>query len=77
LEILPAINDVSWQMIQPGPGGISQVDWEELDDEGVIVHSARLARKVVILQPDTGVGFDNVAWRSKMLWEMSVAHGAS
>jgi hypothetical protein len=57
LEILPAIDDVSWQMIQPGLGGISQVDQEELDDERVIICSARSTREVVILQLDTRVGF--------------------
>jgi hypothetical protein len=57
LEILPAIDDVSWQMIQPGLGGISQVDQEELDDERVIICSARSTHEVVILQLDTRVGF--------------------
>jgi hypothetical protein len=69
LEILPSIDDVSQQIIQPGPGGILQVYREELDDEEVIVHSVHFAREAVILQPDTGVGFavvlDDVAWRSK------------
>jgi hypothetical protein len=68
-------------MILPGPGGISQVDREELDDEGVIVHSTRFPREAVILQPDVGVSIavvlDNVAWCLKTLWEMSVTHGAS
>jgi hypothetical protein len=49
-KILPAINDVSWQMIQTGPGKISQVDREELDDEEVIVHYACSACEVVVLQ---------------------------
>jgi hypothetical protein len=49
LEILPAIDDVSQQIIQPGPGGILQVYREELDDEEVIVHSVRFAREAVIL----------------------------
>jgi hypothetical protein len=69
LEILPAIDDVSQQMIQSGPGRISQVDQEELDDEEAIVCSACFAREAVILHPNTGVTFDivldDVAWRSK------------
>jgi hypothetical protein len=80
-EIVLAIDDVSRQMIQPGPGGVSQVDGEELDDEMVVVHPARLASKAVVLQPDTGVSFtivlDDTTRHSKMLWEASVAHGTS
>jgi hypothetical protein len=49
LDILLAIDDVSWQMIQPVPRGISQVDQEELDDEGVIIRSAHTTREEVIL----------------------------
>jgi hypothetical protein len=80
-EILPAIDDVSRQMIQPGPGGISQVDWEELDDEEIIVHSTHFACEAIILQQDAGVSFaivlDDVAWHSKKLWEASIAHDTS
>jgi hypothetical protein len=43
-EILLAIDDVSWQMFQPGPVRISQ-----LDDEGIIVCSARSTHEAVIL----------------------------
>jgi hypothetical protein len=68
-------------MIQRDPGGISKVDQEELDNEGVIVHSTCSAHEAVILHLDVGDGFaiilDDVAWRSKMLWAMSVTHGAS
>jgi hypothetical protein len=68
-------------MIQPGPGGVSQVDREELDDEELIVRSTHSAREAIVIQPETRVSFsvvlDDVAWRSKMLWEMSIAHGAS
>jgi hypothetical protein len=56
-EDLLAIDDVSWQMIQPSPRGISQLDREELDDEGFIIRSAHSAREAVILQLDVGVGF--------------------
>jgi hypothetical protein len=42
-EILPAIDSVSWQMIHPGPGGIGQLDGEELDDEEIMIHSTRSA----------------------------------
>jgi hypothetical protein len=80
-EILPAIDDVSWLMIQPGPGRISQVDWDELDNEEVLIRSAHLARKAVVLQLDSRVSLviilDDIAWPSKMLWEMGFLHDAS
>jgi hypothetical protein len=56
-EVLPAINNISRQMIQPGSGRVGQVDGEEQDDETVIVYLACLARKVVVLQLDIGVSF--------------------
>jgi hypothetical protein len=68
-------------MIRPGLDGISQVHGEELDNEKVIVHSARSACEVVVLQPDIGVSFaiilDGIAQCLKMLWEMSITYGAS
>jgi hypothetical protein len=54
LEILPAIDDGSWKMIQSGSTKISQIDQEELDDEDVIIHTARPTHEAVILQLDTG-----------------------
>jgi hypothetical protein len=57
MEILPTIDDVSWQMNQPSPYGINQVEREELHDEEVIVHSAHSAREAAVLQPDTRVSF--------------------
>jgi hypothetical protein len=48
-EIRPAIDDVSWQMIQQGPGGVDQIDGEELDDEKVVVCPTCLARKAIVL----------------------------
>jgi hypothetical protein len=57
LEVIPSIDDVSWQMIQPGPSGISYIDWEELDGKEIVIRSARSTREAVVLQPDVGVGF--------------------
>jgi hypothetical protein len=80
-EILLAIDDVSRQMIQPCPSSVGQIDGEELNDEKVIIHSARLRSKAVVLLPDTGVSFviilDDAARHSKTLWEASVTHGTS
>jgi hypothetical protein len=47
-------------MIQLGPSRIHQVDRQELDDEEVIVRSARFAHEAIILQPDARVGFTSV-----------------
>jgi hypothetical protein len=51
-----------------------------LDDEKVIVRSARTIREAVVLKLDTGVSLvivlDDIGWHSKMLLEMSVVHGA-
>jgi hypothetical protein len=48
-EVLPAIDNISRQMVEPGPGRVSQVDGEELDDEKVIIGPAHLASKAVVL----------------------------
>jgi hypothetical protein len=81
LEILPAIDDGSWKMIQSGSTKISQIDQEELDDEDIIIHAARPAHEAVILQLDTGVSFavvlDDIASRSKTHWETNVGHDTS
>jgi hypothetical protein len=81
MEILQVIDDVSWQVIQSGPGGISQVDGEELDDEKVIVRFTRSAHEAIVLHPDGGVSFaivlDDVARCSKTLWETSIMYGVS
>jgi hypothetical protein len=81
LEVIPTIDDISCQIIQPGPSKICYVDWEELDDEKIIIHSAHSACDMVLLQPGAEIGFaillDDVARRSKMPWEMSVMHGTS
>jgi hypothetical protein len=57
LEVIPSIDDVSWQMIQPDPSRISYIDWEELDGKEIVIRSARSTREAVVLQPDVGVGF--------------------
>jgi hypothetical protein len=54
-ELLKAIDNVSWQMIEPSSGRVGQVDWEELDDERVIISPAHLASKAVVLQAYVGV----------------------
>jgi hypothetical protein len=57
LEILPTIDQVSRQVIEPDPGRIGQVNVEELDDEEVIICPACSAREAIVLQPNAGVGF--------------------
>jgi hypothetical protein len=57
LEILPTIDRVSGQVIEPSPGCVSQVNGEELDDEKVIIRPSYAACEVVVLQPNIGIGF--------------------
>jgi hypothetical protein len=67
-------------VIEPGPGRVGQVNGEELDDEGVIIHPACPARKMVVNQPNAGIGFsvvfDDVIWCPKSFWETSIMHFA-
>jgi hypothetical protein len=68
-------------MVQSGSGEVSQIDWEELDNKGIIIRSTSPARKPVVLQPDAGVSLgiilDDVARRSETPREAGVTHGAS
>jgi hypothetical protein len=65
-QVIPMVYGVSQEMVQPGFGGFYQIDWEELDDEQIIICHSRSTREVVILQPNTGVNFaiifGYVAW---------------
>jgi hypothetical protein len=56
LEILPTIDRVSGQVIEPSSGHVGQVDGEELDDEEVIVHPACHAHEAVVHQLDARIG---------------------
>jgi hypothetical protein len=49
LEILPTIDLVFGQVIEPSPGRVSQVNGEELDDEKVAIHPAYPAHEAVVL----------------------------
>jgi hypothetical protein len=67
LEIHPGIDRISRQLIQPGPGRVSQVNREELDDEEIDIHPAYPTHKAVVQKPNTGIGFaivfDDIIWR--------------
>jgi hypothetical protein len=80
LEIIPAINQISGQVIEPGPDCVSQVNREKLDDEDVVIHPTHPARKAVIFQPNAGVGFaiiiDDVVWLLEIFWETCIMHVA-
>jgi hypothetical protein len=56
LEILPTIDRVYGQVIEPSSGHVGQVDGEELDDEEVIVHPSCHAHEVVVHQLDARIG---------------------
>jgi hypothetical protein len=80
LEIVPAINQISGQVIEPSPDCVSQVNREKLDDEDVVIHPTHPARKAVIFQPNIGVGFaiiiDDVVWLLEIFWETCIMHVA-
>jgi hypothetical protein len=67
LEILPAIDRVSRQVIEPGSGRVSQVDGKELDEKELTV---RPTHEAVLLQPNAEIGFavilDDVVERTEM-----------
>jgi hypothetical protein len=77
LEILPVVDRVSGQVIEPGPGRVSQVNGEELDDEKIVIYPAREA---VVLQPNARICFviifDNIIRCLKAFREACVAHVA-
>jgi hypothetical protein len=80
LEILQAVDQVSGQVIESGPGRVSQVNGEELDDEKMVICPARPAREAVVLQPNAGICFvvifDNAIRCPKAYREACVAHVA-
>jgi hypothetical protein len=49
LDIFPAIDQVSGQVIEISFGCVGQVDGEKLNDKQVAIHLASFAREVVVL----------------------------
>jgi hypothetical protein len=80
LEIVPTIDRVSGQVIEPSSGRVDQVDGEEMDDEKVIVHPTHPTREAVVLQPDIGIGLavilDDVVGRTKTPREARITYVA-
>jgi hypothetical protein len=80
LEIVPTIDRVSRQVIEPSSERVGQVDVEEMDDEEVIVHPTHPTREAVVLQPDIGIGLavilDDVVGRTKTPREARIAYVA-
>jgi hypothetical protein len=78
LEILPAINCVSLQVVQSGPSHVGQLNEEELDDEEVIICPTHPTCKAVVLQPNTRICltivFNDVIWCPERFWETRVTH---
>jgi hypothetical protein len=68
-------------VVQPGPSQVGLVNWEELDDEHVIVDPTRLACKLVILQQNARICLafvlDDIARCVKIFWETCVMHVVS
>jgi hypothetical protein len=80
LKILPMIDQVSGQVIEPSSGRVGQVDGEELNDEEVITRPARPTCGAVVLQPDARIGLaiilDDVVGRLEMPKEARIVHVA-
>jgi hypothetical protein len=80
LEILPAINQISIQVVKPSPGRVGKVNGENLHDEEIIIHPTRPTCKVVVFQPNARVGFaiilDDVVRHPEMFWETCITHAA-
>jgi hypothetical protein len=49
LEVFPAVDRVSGQVIELGSGRVGQIDGEELNDEQVDIRSACPTREAVVL----------------------------
>jgi hypothetical protein len=78
LEILPTIDWVSRQVVEPSSGCVDQVNGEDLDDEKVVIHPTCPAHEAVVLQPNAGAGsavvHGDVVGRSKTLRETHVMY---
>ena len=63
-------------MFQPRSCRIGQEQWKVADNEIIIIYSTGLARKPIILEPQSGVRFlgvfRDVGWRSVPRWEDGV-----
>jgi hypothetical protein len=60
LEILPAINHVSRQVVEPGHGCVCYVNGEELDDEEVIIRLNYPACKPIVSQANTRIHLTDI-----------------
>jgi hypothetical protein len=45
------MNGPCWQVLEPGPRSLREVDEKELDDEVVILYPRHATREAVIFQP--------------------------
>jgi hypothetical protein len=51
LQVCPILDGVGWEVVQPCLGRVSQEQREVADDEVVIIHTAGLTGKPVVLKP--------------------------
>jgi hypothetical protein len=48
LEVLPTINHIFGQVVEPGPGCVGHADGKKLDDKEVVIHPARSTCKAIV-----------------------------
>jgi hypothetical protein len=47
-KVVPGIDVVPQQVVQPDPSRFDQIDWKELDNEEIVVPSPRPSREAVV-----------------------------
>jgi hypothetical protein len=57
LEVLPTIDHVSRQVVQPGPTHVGLVNGEELDEEQVVDYPTRPTHEAVVFQANARICF--------------------
>jgi hypothetical protein len=76
-ELSPIADAIGREILKPGSRGVSQEDWEILNDEIVVNSATSSASEAIVLQPDPGVRLPRIlgeaVGRSKARREWSVA----
>jgi hypothetical protein len=54
-QVIPVVDLTSWQVLEPHPGGVSEVQRQVADNDLVGGGSTQLARLAIVVEPYTGV----------------------
>jgi hypothetical protein len=55
-QVGPVVDLVTWQVLEPCPHGVAEVEWQVLDDGEVVCLSPCVTCESVVLEPYAGVG---------------------